>query len=141
MESSSRSKDRNSGSTRRKSSRRRRIRPSSSTPKYDLAWHIEGRWNLSFAEVSSVKRALAAVTYGKLPVTNFEDAARCFEKAIELNPNRLMHYIELGRTYVAHGQAGRGAEAFITKGLSMHETEKDDPETKREGRELLAKCR
>jgi tetratricopeptide (TPR) repeat protein len=108
-------------------------------PKYDLAWHIEGRWNLSFAEVSSVKRALAAVTYGKLPVTTFEDAARAFEKAIELNPNRLMHYIELGRTYIHMGRLAE-ARRLITKGLSMHETEKDDPETKREGRDLLAKC-
>jgi len=69
-----------------------------------------------------------------------EDAARCFEKAIELNPNRLMHYIELGRTYA---QMGRAADArkFIAKGLAMTDTEKDDPETKNVGREVLAKLR
>ena len=47
-----------------------------------------------------------------------------FEKAIALNPNRLMHYLELGRTYA---QMGRNADArkFITTGLAMAETEKD----------------
>ena len=109
-------------------------------PDSDLAWHILGRWYLALAEVGTVKRALARVAYGKLPPAKYEDAVRCFEKAIALNPNRLMHYIELGRAYA---QMGRTAEArkFITKGLAMTDTEKDDPETKSKGRELLAKLR
>jgi hypothetical protein len=31
------------------------------------------------------------------------------------------------------------ARNFIKKGLAVQETEKDDPETKREGQEVLAK--
>ncbi len=107
-------------------------------PRNDLAWNILGRYNMGYAEVSPVKRALAEMAYGKLPECTYADAAKCFEKAIELGPDRLMHFIELGRVYA---QMGRTAEArrYINKGLSMRETEKDDPETKREGRELLAK--
>ena len=103
----------------------------------DLAWQILGRWYLALADVSAVKRALAQVVYGKLPTAKYEDAERCFEKAIALNPNRLMHYIELGRTYA---QMGRPADArrCITKGLAMPPTEKDDPESKERGREILA---
>jgi len=73
-----------------------------------------------------------------LPPTKHEDTTRCFEKAIELNPNRLMHYIELGCTYA---EMGRDADArkFITDGLAMTETEKDDPETKNLGRQVLKK--
>ena len=87
-----------------------------------------------------MKRALAQVVYSKLPPAKYEDAVRCFEKAIALNPSRLMHYIELGRTYA---QMGRDADArkFITKGLAMPETEKDDPETKNLGRQTLKKLR
>jgi Flp pilus assembly protein TadD len=97
-----------------------------------------GRWYLALADVGTVKRALAQVVYGKLPAAKYEDAARCFEKAIALNPNRLMHYIELGRTYA---QMGRDVDArkLITKGLTMPETEKDDPETKNLGRQILKK--
>jgi len=109
-------------------------------PNSDLAWHILGRWNMGFAEVTGVKRALAEVMYGKLPNATYEDAAKCFERAIELRPDRLMHYIELGHVYA---QMGRTAEArqLITKGLAMRDTEKDDPETKRRGEEELAKLR
>jgi tetratricopeptide (TPR) repeat protein len=109
-------------------------------PNNDLAWQVLGRWYLALADVGTVKRAWVQVAYGKLPPAKYEDAVRCFEKAIELNPNRLMHYIELGRTYA---QMGRDAQArkFITKGLAMPETEKDDPETKKLGRQILKKLR
>jgi tetratricopeptide (TPR) repeat protein len=109
-------------------------------PTNDLAWEVLGRWYLALADVGTVKRALAQVAYGKLPPAKYEDAVRCFETAISLNPNRLMHYIELGRTYA---QMGRDADArkFITKGLAMAETEKDDPETKNLGRQILKKLR
>ncbi len=107
-------------------------------PTNDFGWHVLGRWYFNVANVSTVKRALVEMLYGKLPHAKYEDAEKCFEKAIELNPNRLMHYIELGRTYAAMGRTAE-ARNFITKGLSMPDTEKDDPETKQRGREILEK--
>jgi tetratricopeptide (TPR) repeat protein len=109
-------------------------------PSSDLAWHILGRWHMALADVNAFERALAAMAYGKLPESTYEEAALCFEKAIAINPNRLMHYIELGRVYAHMGRTD-DARSFIKKGLAMQETEKDDPETKREGQELLAKLR
>ena len=105
-------------------------------PTNDLAWHVLGRWYRALADVGTVKRVLARVAYGKLPPAKHEDAVRCFQKAIALNPNRLMHSIELGCTYA---EMGRDADArkFITEGLAMPETEKDDPETKNLGRQIL----
>ena len=107
-------------------------------PANDIAWHILGRWYLNLAEVNAVKRALAKVLYGKLPDATYPDAVRCFEKAIELNPNRLMHYIELGRAYADMHKTPEARE-MITKGLGMPNTEKDDPETKERGRQVLEK--
>jgi tetratricopeptide (TPR) repeat protein len=109
-------------------------------PRNDLGWHVLGRWNLVLSEVSGVKRAIAQVVYGKLPPASNEEAVRCFEKAIALNPNRLMHYIELGRTY-AQMDRKDDARKCINRGLCMRDTEKDDPETKQKGRELLAKLK
>jgi tetratricopeptide (TPR) repeat protein len=106
----------------------------------DLAWHVMGRWNMGYAEVTGVKRALAELVYGKLPAPTYEDAAKCFEKAIELKPDRLIHYIELGLVYSRMGRTV-DARRVITQGLAMKETEKDDPETKQHGRETLAKLR
>jgi len=109
-------------------------------PHNDLAWHILGRWHRVLADITGVKRALAGAIYGKLPTTTNEAAKKCLEKAIAFNPGRLMHYVELGRIYA---QMGRKDEArrFLSKGLAMPNQEKDDPETKLRGRELLAKLR
>ena len=107
-------------------------------PTNDLSWQVLGRWYLAHAEIGSVKRAFAEMRYGKLPTATHDEAVRCFEKAIAINPDRLMHYIELGRTYA---EMNRDADArkFINKGLAMPDTEKDDPESKKLGRQILKK--
>jgi tetratricopeptide (TPR) repeat protein len=105
-------------------------------PRGDLGWQVLGRYYFGYADLSPVRRALGNLRYGSIPAAKFEDAARCFEKAIELNPSRLMHYIELGRTYAKMNRTYE-ARKLITKGLAMPETEKDDPETKQTGREIL----
>jgi tetratricopeptide (TPR) repeat protein len=107
-------------------------------PDNDNAWHILGRWNRTIADVSGIKKLLAGVVYGKLPEASNEVAEKCLLKAIEINPHRAIHYIELGHIYV---QMGRKDEArkYLEKGLAMPNQEKDDPEVKEIGRELLAK--
>jgi tetratricopeptide (TPR) repeat protein len=109
-------------------------------PRNDTAWHVLGRWHQVLADVGLIKRTLGQLIYGKLPASTNEEAVTCFEKAIEINPHRPRHYIELGRTYA---QMGRSADArrLIAKGLAMPDVEKDDPEIKRHGRETLAKLR
>jgi tetratricopeptide (TPR) repeat protein len=107
-------------------------------PTNDNAWHILGRWNRVLANVSVLKRVLAKALYGDLPVTTNEAAEKCLLKAIEINPNRLMHYIELGRIYA---QMGRKEEArnYLQKGMAMPNKEKDDPEMKEIGKQILQK--
>ncbi len=106
-------------------------------PNNDLAWHVLGKWHEVLANMGTITRALGCLIYGSLPSTTNENAASCFQKAIAINPNRLMHYVELGRTYA---YMGRNTEArhLINKGLAMPCVEKDDPEVKRRGRETLA---
>jgi tetratricopeptide (TPR) repeat protein len=108
-------------------------------PRNDLGWHVLGRWYQGLAEVDPLHRALAQAL-GGLPPATYQDAATCFEKAIQLNPNRLMHYIALGKVYVEMGKKDEGCR-LIQKGLAMQCTEKDDLETKHEGEEILAKAR
>jgi len=107
-------------------------------PANDNAWHILGRWNRVLANVSAVKRVMAKALYGDLPVTSNEAAEKCLLKAIEINPNRLMHYIELGRIYAAMGRKDE-ARKFIKKGLAMPNKEKDDPEMREIGQQTLQK--
>jgi tetratricopeptide (TPR) repeat protein len=105
-------------------------------PASDTAWHVLGRWNRVLANVNVVKRVLAKALYGELPVTTNEAAEKCLLKAIAINPNRLMHYIELGRIYA---QMGRKEEARqnLQKGLAMPNKEKDEPEMKEIAQQTL----
>ncbi len=104
----------------------------------DLAWHILGRWHQGYAEVSTVKRALGEVLFGKLPESTYADAAKCFEKAAQSNPKRLMHAIELGITYARMGKTEEARE-LLEKGLAMPLKDKDDPAMKQRGKEELGK--
>lgn len=105
-------------------------------PSSDLAWHILGCWHQKLAGIGLLKRTMAMVVYEGLPTAKNEDAIKCFEKAIELNPSRLIHYIELGRTYAQMGDATKARE-YIDKGLLMPDTGKDDPASKENGRKTL----
>jgi len=106
-------------------------------PRNDSAWHVLGRWHQGLANVSGLKRALGGILYGSLPNGSNDEAVACFQKAIAINPHRLRHYIELGRTYAQMDQ-NDAARRNIEKGLTMPNIEKDDPELKLRGRETLA---
>jgi tetratricopeptide (TPR) repeat protein len=108
-------------------------------PQNDLGWHVLGRWYQGLAEVDPFHRTLAQAV-GGLPPATFQEAATCFEKAIQLNPNRLMHYIALGTVYVEMGRRDEGRR-LIEKGLTMQNTEKDDVEVKQDGEQVLAKLK
>ena len=107
-------------------------------PKNDSAWHVLGRWHQSLASLSGVKRGLGEMIYGALPVGSNAEAVSCFNKAIAINPNRLRHHIELGRTY-AQMEKPTDARRALEKGMAMANREKDDWEEKKRGREALAK--
>lgn len=105
-------------------------------PRNDYAWHLLGRWHQSLANIGGTTRVLAGIIYGGLPAASNEEAVKCFQKAISLNPRRLIHVVELGRTYAMMGRAAE-ARRLIQQGLAMPNQEKDDPETKRRGKESL----
>jgi tetratricopeptide (TPR) repeat protein len=106
--------------------------------KNDTAWHILARWNRVLADINPVKRLLAGALYGGLPVTSYEAAEKAIQTAISINPNRTMHYLELGRIYAAMGRK-EDAKKFLLKGTSMPNKEKDDPELKQIAQDLLKK--
>lgn len=105
-------------------------------PSNDYAWHLLGRWHQSLANIGGTTRALASIVYGALPAASNDEAVKCFKKATALNPKRLLHVVELGRTYA---MMDRKAEAVKTlnQGLAMPNKEKDDAETKARGRKSL----
>ncbi|MEQ1860981.1 MAG: tetratricopeptide repeat protein [Chthoniobacteraceae bacterium] len=109
-------------------------------PKDDLAWHVRGAWEFELANLNAVLRAIAGLIYGSVPRASNEEAVRCFEKAIELNPRRVGNHVELGRALAELGQKDE-ARAALQKGLSLPDRQRDDPETKGRARAALAKLK
>lgn len=106
-------------------------------PRLDYGWHVLGRWNYELANFNAALRFLAETIYGKLPDASNERARECFEKAASLRPDRVIHHVELGRTYATLGKKSE-ALTELKKGLSLPAREKEDGESKERARKAIA---
>lgn len=104
--------------------------------KSDYAHHLLGRWHQEMAGIGGGTRAIAKMIYGGVPKGSHAEALTFFDTARKLQPKRLIHQIEYGRTLA---MMGRNAEAKteIQKGLNMPNREADDGESKVRGRKTL----
>jgi tetratricopeptide (TPR) repeat protein len=109
-------------------------------PKNDLAWHVLGRWHRVATSVGAAKRAMASLLYQALPPSSNEDAVKCLQKAIQINPGRMMHYVELGLTYQQMGKCDE-ARKCLEKGLAMPNQDIDDPNLKVQAKVALSLLR
>eukprot|EP00884_Botryococcus_braunii_P006378 jgi/Botrbrau1/15741/Bobra.4_1s0109.1 len=79
-------------------------------PELDLAHHLMGRWHWEMAQLNSIVRTLIRFVYGtSLASGSFTEALDCYRKAAELNPSRLVHRVEVGRSLA---RMGKKAEAL-----------------------------
>lgn len=81
-------------------------------PTDDYAWHVMGRWHAGVTNVGVVMKALARLVYDGLPAASNEDAVKCFKKAIELAPQRILHHAELAKVYQAMGKPELAAQEW-----------------------------
>jgi tetratricopeptide (TPR) repeat protein len=105
-------------------------------PNSDYAWHMLGRWHQAVATMDGLIKVIVKIVYGGLPDASLEEAAKCFDKARSIKPDRLSHTVELGRTY-AMMKRTKEARLYLDQGLAMENKERDDPDTKARGRESL----
>jgi len=109
-------------------------------PEADLAYHVLGRWHQNLANLSGMLKFFAKVLYGGVPPGTNEEAVAMFQKAIEINPNHIEHYLELARTYEFMGQKEKMRDP-LTKVLELPVVEEDDPQFKKEAEEMLKKLK
>ena len=109
-------------------------------PRCDYAHHMLGRWHQELAGIGGATRALARLIYGAVPKASYDEALHHLKRARELQPQRLIHKIEFGRTLA---MMGRDAEAreILTAALAMPDREKDDAEAKQRARATLRDIR
>lgn len=109
-------------------------------PKHDGAFHILGRWNAEIMRLSGVERFFARNFLGGdiFSKASWNGAVANLERAVELNPRRLFHRLDLARVYV---DVKRYADARTQLELiqTLPPIDPGDPAHKQEAAALLAK--
>lgn len=74
-------------------------------PSHDMCHHVLGRWHSEMASINWAVKAIVRMVYGSsLGNGDFQTAVSSFQKALEIEPTRLIHRVELGRTYLRMGR-------------------------------------
>ena len=110
-------------------------------PENDIAWHVTGRWHAEMAKLNVVVRTIVKVMYGTaLESGSKEDALRAYTRAIELAPDRLIHYVEAGRVLL---ELNRKEEArrYLETSLEKEVEDINAWQTRHDAEELLAKLK
>ena len=103
------------------------------------ALHVMGVWNAEIMRLSGVSRFMAKTFLGGqvFGTASWKDAARYMEQAVAVEPNRLIHRVDLAEIYRDMGDKAKArAEAeFVVKAPA---TEPNDPKYKSQAQQLLA---
>jgi tetratricopeptide (TPR) repeat protein len=98
-------------------------------PKNDVSYYLLGRWHYGVANMNFIYKGLVKLIYGGLPHASNELAKENFLKAIALTPNRIIHHLELAKTYHITGQ-NELALAELKKCAALSPTDRDDTDAK-----------
>lgn len=107
-------------------------------PNYAWAHHLLGRWHYEVADLGATSKFFVRLLYGGLPPASFEEGIRHLQRATELEPDELNHWLELGFAHAAAGQR-EAARAEWTRGLAMPSRSKHDEPAKQRARAALAR--
>jgi tetratricopeptide (TPR) repeat protein len=86
--------------------------------KYDSlhagAWHVMGSWNAEVMRVNGLERAFAKHFLGAqvFAEASWESAQRFMERAVKLDPDQLVHHLDLGSIYADRGDKAAAREQF-----------------------------
>jgi tetratricopeptide (TPR) repeat protein len=107
-------------------------------PTDDYTYHVLGRWNYAVATLNPFLKLIAKFVYGGMPDASLQEAVRDYKKAIDLNPQRVIHHHELARTYVALGQMDEARKEWETE-LTLKPEDNESVADQKEAREDLEK--
>lgn len=107
-------------------------------PNLDGAYHVLGRWNREVVALPWYLKAAVSMFLGGLPPATNDEAVKNFNMAIELRPDRMLHYFELGVTYKYMGEKEK-AKTNFEKTLSMDLVERKDESRQEEAKKFLSK--
>ena len=107
-------------------------------PNYAWAHHVLGRWHYEVATLGSTSKFFVRLFYGGLPAASLDEGIRQLQRASELEPGELTHWLELGFAWAAAGRPEL-ARKHWAHGLAMPSRSKPDEPAKQRAREALAR--
>lgn len=107
-------------------------------PHYAWAHHLLGRWHCEVAALGATSKFFVRLFYGGLPPASFDEGIRQLQRATELEPGELNHWLELGFAYAAAGRPAAARTQWV-HGLAMPARGKHDEPAKQRAREAMAR--
>lgn len=108
----------------------------------DGAWHVMGVWNAEIMRLNAFTRFFAKTLLGGAVFgeASWANAKRDLEHAVDLQPKRIVHHLDLGQVYADVGDKAKAREQYELV-LSLPATEYNDTNYKHEAEQALAKLR
>jgi tetratricopeptide (TPR) repeat protein len=71
-------------------------------PRHDGAYHVLGRWNAEIMRLSGFSRFVARrfLGAGVFRYASWAGAIECLERAVQLDPSRIYHHLDLAEVYI-----------------------------------------
>ena len=107
-------------------------------PRHDGAYHILGRWNAEIMRLSGFSRFVARrfLDAGVFKYASWEAAIDNLERAVELDPGRISHHLDLAEVYLDRKRDAE-ARAELEKVAGLAERDVLDPAYKARAAALL----
>jgi tetratricopeptide (TPR) repeat protein len=117
--------------------RKEALRTIELNPRHDGAYHILGRWNAEIMRLSGLSRFFARTFLGAgvFKEASWNNAIANMQKAVELDPGRIYHHLELARIYTDRKRLP-DAETELNAVDSLPAREVMDSVYKQQGSEL-----
>ena len=109
-------------------------------PKLAGAYHILGRWHRTIAGFNTIEKLMINTLFGGVPEGgSYDKAIECFAKAVELEPDYMLHIYELALSYHERGNNLDNvyAKVWLKKAILLPVKNEDDKETMTRCKELL----
>ena len=111
-------------------------------PNHPGALHVMGVWNAEIMRLSGFQRMVAKNFLGGkvFSSANWDDAIRYMEKAVAAEPERPVHYLDLGEIYADRDMKDKARAAF-EKVVSLQAVDYNDAAYKRQAESALRKLK
>ena len=107
-------------------------------PESDYAYHVLARFEHTMAHIGGLMRYLIKTIYGAIEPATIERAEEYFRRAIEINPKRLIHGVELAKLLYETKRYDECKELLVPS-IELEIEDINSVRTKKDGEALLKK--